>query len=87
MNDLQDINLIKAKVQKVICSHLDLCQSVIVLDKNLTTELKADHNDIVMIIISLEKLFSICVLDDDFDQLNTGNDIVRLIIQCELHSH
>ncbi|MBL4861947.1 MAG: hypothetical protein JKY09_02875 [Crocinitomicaceae bacterium] len=79
MNSGNDIASVESKVTKVICSQLDIPHGTDILRMDVKKDLGANKEDMVAIIMLLERLFDLRLLDDRLNHLSNVGDIAQLI--------
>lgn len=71
--------MILTELKKIINEIIDIPMEEIMLDSELYEELDIDSLDMSQIILKLENKYSIEIEDEDFEDLDTVNDMVEYV--------
>ncbi len=67
------------KVKAIIVDQLDVDEDKVTLEASITEDLGADSLDIADLVMSFEDEFGIEIPDEQFENVKTVGDIVKLI--------
>ncbi|NRA13503.1 MAG: hypothetical protein HRT57_16280 [Crocinitomicaceae bacterium] len=79
MKSTTEYDEIRYRVQNIICSIVGPTDTVTVMEREIINDLHANQQKVVKIITSVEILFSVYILDDEFNKFTTGNDLVIIV--------
>lgn len=71
--------MIETKLKSLLAKQLGITSESIASDASLINDLNADSLDLVEIVMSIEKNFSIKLEDNEYAQASTVDKIVKLI--------
>ncbi len=71
--------MIFEKIRKIIAEQLDIDESEVTLESNITEDLECDSLDIVDMVMTFEDEFNIEIPDDAVEKIKTVGDIVKFI--------